>query len=329
MKCLVIGGSGFVGSRLIPELEPTWNVVNLDKADSREFGSITHRIDVREPDSFMHHMQGCDTVVLLAAEHRDDVTPASLYFDVNVQGMRNILASMDQYGVRRIVFISTVAIYGLDISTPLCETDRIDPFNDYGRSKWEAEKILQEWIDKDKRRSALVLRPTVIFGEGNRGNVYNLINQIYSGNFLMIGDGCNKKSMSYVGNIVSFIAYMLNSHWHGTQVFNYVDTPDFDMNTLVAEVYRFKGKPVPQLRIPYRLGIFVGTIFDIVAKITRHKFPISSIRVKKFCANTLVDGSKLNATQYIRPFTLMDGLQKMLTAEFSSDDYKFGTDDSQ
>lgn len=329
MKCLVIGGSGFVGSQLIPQLQPTWNVINLDKADSSKFSSITHIMDVREPDSFMHHMQGVDTVVFLAAEHRDDVTPASLYFDVNVQGMRNVLASMDQYGVRRIVFTSSVAIYGLGISTPLCETDRIDPFNDYGRSKWEAEKILQEWIDEDKRRSALVLRPTVIFGEGNRGNVYNLINQIYSGKFLMIGDGCNKKSMSYVCNIVSFIAYMLNSHWQGTQVFNYVDTPDLDMNTLVAEVYRFKGRPLPQLRIPYWVGIFVGTIFDVVAKITHHKFPISAIRVKKFCANTLVDGSKLNATQYIRPFTLMDGLQKMLNTEFGDDGPEFSSDDSQ
>ncbi|MFZ2169083.1 MAG: NAD-dependent epimerase/dehydratase family protein, partial [Methylococcaceae bacterium] len=301
MKCLVIGGSGFVGSRLIQELQPAWDVVNLDKVDSSLFSSITHRMDVREPDSFMHYMQGIDTVVLLAAEHRDDVTPASLYFDVNVQGMRNVLAAMDQYGVRRIIFTSTVAVYGLDISTPLRETDHVDPFNDYGRSKWEAETILQEWIGKGEGRSALILRPSVIFGEGNRGNVYNLLNQIYSGKFLMIGDGRNRKSMSYVGNVVSFIIYMLNKRWEGIDVFNYVDTPDFDMNTLVTEVYRFKGQSAPSLRIPYGIGFLVGRFFDVVAKITRRKFPISSIRIKKFCANTLVDGSKLNATQFVRP----------------------------
>lgn len=217
-----------------------------------------------------------------------------------------------------------MAIYGLDISTPLREIDHVDPFNDYGRSKWEAETLLQEWIGKGEGRSALILRPSVIFGEGNRGNVYNLLNQIYSGKFLMIGDGRNRKSMSYVGNVVSFMKYMLNTRWEGINIFNYVDTPDFDMNTLVAEVYRFKGQTVPRLRIPYGLGIFAGTVFDIVAKITGRKFPISSIRVKKFCANTLVDGSKLNATQFVRPFTLVDGLQRMLAAEFES-----GTEDSQ
>lgn len=320
MKCIVIGGSGFVGSRLIQELQPGWDVINLDKNDSNLFSSITYRMDVREPDSFRHHMQGVDTVVLLAAEHRDDVTPASLYFDVNVQGMRNVLAAMDQYGVRRIIFTSTVAVYGLDISTPLRETDHVDPFNDYGRSKYEAETILQKWIDKGEGRSALVLRPTVIFGEGNRGNVYNLLHQIYSGKFLMIGDGRNRKSMSYVGNVVSFMIYMLNTGWEGINVYNYVDTPDFDMNTLVAEVYRFKGQSAPSLRIPYGVGIVVGRFFDVVAKITRRKFPISSIRIKKFCANTLADGSKLNTTKFVRPFTLVEGLNRMLVAEFRSDD---------
>jgi nucleoside-diphosphate-sugar epimerase len=318
MKCLVIGGSGFVGSRLIPELQPAWNVVNLDKVDSGLFGSITHRMDIREPDSFKDYMQGADTVILLAAEHADDVSPVSLYYDVNVQGMRNVLEAMDQFGVRRMVFTSSVAIYGLDKATPPRETDAVDPFNDYGRSKWEAEQELQTWLAKGEGRSALILRPTVIFGEGNRGNVYNLLNQIHSGKFLMIGDGSNQKSMSYVGNVVSFIAHMLKNTWDGAQIFNYVDTPDFDMNTLVSEVYRFKGRPAPNLRIPYSVGIFAGSVFDIVAKITGRKFPVSSIRIKKFCADTLVDGSKLNATQFVRPTTLVDGLQNMLNAEFGN-----------
>jgi GlcNAc-P-P-Und epimerase len=318
MKCVVIGGSGFVGSRLIPELQPEWEVVNLDKADSRLFGAITHRMDVREPDSFKAHMQGTNTVILLAAEHADDVSPISLYYDVNVQGMRNVLAAMDQYDVRRMVFTSSVALYGLDKGTPPRETDVADPFNDYGRSKWEAEQVLQEWLAKGEGRSALILRPAVIFGEGNRGNVYNLLNQIHSGKFLMIGDGTNRKSMSYVGNVVSFIAHMQKNTFEGAQIFNYVDTPDFDMNTLVSEVYRFKGRPAPSLRIPYGVGITAGYVFDIIAKITGRKFPVSSIRIKKFCADTLVDGSKLNSTQFVRPTSLVDGLQKMLNAEFGN-----------
>lgn len=316
MKCVVIGGSGFVGSRLIQEMRLTHDVINMDKALSTTFGEITHLMDVRNIDSFSGQLQGVDTVVLLAAEHRDDVTPISLYYDVNVQGMRNVLDAMDQHGVRRIVFTSTVALYGLDTSKPPNESDQVAPFNDYGRSKWEAECVLQEWVKKGGGRSALVLRPSVIFGEGNRGNVYNLLSQIHSGKFLMIGDGRNQKSMAYIGNVVAFIQFMLETKWEGLEVFNYLDTPDFDMNTLVSEVYRFKGVAAPKLRIPYSVGIVAGGLFDLAAKVSGRKFPISLIRIKKFCANTLVDGTRVNTTGFVRPYSLVDGLQKMLKAEF-------------
>ena len=52
--------------------------------------------------------------------------------------------------------------------------------------------------------SLIIVRPTVIFGEGNRGNVFNLFNQIASGKFVMVGKGENKKSMAYIGNVVAF-----------------------------------------------------------------------------------------------------------------------------
>ena len=53
-------------------------------------------------------------------------------------------------------------------------------------------------------KSLIIVRPTVIFGEGNRGNVFNLLNQIASGKFFMVGKGENKKSMAYIHNIVAF-----------------------------------------------------------------------------------------------------------------------------
>lgn len=87
---------------------------------------------------------GTDQVVLLAAEHRDDVSPTSLYYDVNVGGMRNTLEAMDANGIKRIVFTSSVAIYGLNKQIPN-EDHPADPFNHYGKSKWQAEQVLQEW----------------------------------------------------------------------------------------------------------------------------------------------------------------------------------------
>ena len=108
---------------------------------------------------------------MLAAEHRDDVSPISLYYDVNVRGTKNVLDAMDKANVKNIIFTSSVAVYGLNKISPN-ENHSIDPFNHYGKSKWQAEIIIKNWYEKDPiGKSVTILRPTVIFGERNRGNV--------------------------------------------------------------------------------------------------------------------------------------------------------------
>ena len=316
MNICTIGGSGFVGTRFISLLNETHSVLNLDKVNSERHAALTQIADVREPESYTEKLIGQDAVVLLAAEHRDDVSPSSLYYDVNVQGMRNVLEAMDAAGVKRMVFTSSVAIYGMNQPQPPKETSNEAPFNHYGKSKWEAEQVLNEWIAKGDGRSALVIRPTVIFGEENRGNVYNLLKQIYTGKFLMIGNGRNRKSMAYVGNIVAFMQHKLERGFEGLEVYNYVDKPDFDMNTLVSEIYRHKGQQAPKLRIPYGMGILGGYCFDLLAMLTGKKLPISSIRVKKFCSSTEINGDKLDTSGFVRPVDFKDGLQRTLTAEF-------------
>jgi nucleoside-diphosphate-sugar epimerase len=316
MKICTIGGSGFVGTRLINDIQDRYEVVNFDKVSSGSFPDITVVGDVRDMAAVKETLKGVDSVVLLAAEHRDDVTPVSLYYDVNVQGTANVLEAMDAEGIRKLVFTSTVALYGMNRETPPNEEDSPAPFNDYGKSKLEAEKVIKAWVSKGDGRSALIIRPTVIFGEGNRGNVYNLLEQLYRGRFLMIGNGRNKKSMAYVGNISAFIAHKLSLGFEGLEVYNYVDTPDLDMNTLVSEVCLSKRKQPPRLRLPYVVGLTAGGIFDLLAKLTGRKLPISSIRVKKFCASTQVDASKVDKSGFVRPFTLTVGLQRTLAYEF-------------
>ena len=170
MRIAVIGGSGFVGSRLIELIKGSHAVTNIDKQQSSFFSSITHIADVRDVDSMKKELKGFDLVVLLAAEHRDDVTPVSLYYDVNVGGMKNVLEAMDYNDIKRIVFTSSVAIYGLNKENPN-EEHPADPFNHYGKTKWEAEGLLRAWAEKNPNANVNILRPTVIFGERNRGNV--------------------------------------------------------------------------------------------------------------------------------------------------------------
>lgn len=229
--------------------------------------------------------------------------------------MSNTLEAMEVNGVKRIVFTSSVAVYGLNKKKPNEEYSK-DPFNHYGKSKWQAEQVLQEWYKIHSDWNISILRPTVIFGERNRGNVYNLLKQISGGKFAMVGDGENKKSMAYVGNIVAFIKYLIENKTVGYDAYNYIDKPDFSMNELVAHVSKVLNKHIPATHFPYWLGMTGGYCFDLLAWLTRKKLTVSSVRVKKICATTQFDSSKVKATDFKSPYTLGEGLARTLEFEF-------------
>lgn len=310
---LIIGGSGFVGSKLISELGVD-NCINLDKNKSPFFDEVSYIVDIRKKDEIIFKKES-KSLILLAAEHRDDVSPTSLYYDVNVQGTINVLEKMDDFGIKNLIFTSSVAIYGLDKNNP-DESHTHDPFNHYGKSKWQAEKVIKAWYNKDpKNKSVTIVRPTVIFGERNRGNVYNLFKQISSRKFMMIGRGENKKSMAYVGNVVAFIKNRLEKQEPGYHVFNYADKPDYNMNELVSAIEKKMKLNISKIKIPYFFGMIGGYCFDFFQKITGKKLSISSVRVKKFCATTQFNATKAH-NSFNAPYSLEEGLNKTLEHEF-------------
>lgn len=314
----MIGASGFVGTRLLDLLrvEPEkYECKNIDLLPSHFFNDVTVIGDVRDQAQMDRELRGADVVVLLAAQHRDDVSPVSLYYDTNVGGMEVTLKAMEKNGVKRIVFFSSVAVYGLNKKNP-DENHPKDPFNHYGKSKWEAEQVLQKWYEGHRDWNIDIIRPTVIFGERNRGNVYNLLRQISSGKFLMVGKGENRKSMAYVGNIVAFVKFMIDNVREGYNVFNYIDKPDNNMNQLVAHVSKVLGKHIPATHFPYWLGMAGGYCFDVLAKLTGKKLSVSSVRVKKFCATTEFDATKVHSSGFKAPYTLDEGLARTLEFEF-------------
>lgn len=316
MRITLLGGSGFVGTRLIDLLrQGNYELQNIDKQQSHFFPDITVIGDVRDRGRLTELLKETDVVVLLAAEHRDDVSPLSLYYDVNVGGIQNTLAAMEANGVKRIVFTSSVAVYGLNKKNPDEEHPK-DPFNHYGKSKWLAEMELEKWNREHPDWNINILRPTVIFGERNRGNVYNLLRQISGGKFLMVGKGENRKSMAYVGNIVAFIRFLIENKTEGYEVYNYIDKPDFTMNELVRHVSKVLSRHIPMTHFPYWLGMLGGYGFDLLAFLSRKKLTISSVRVKKFCASTQFDASKVLTTGFKAPYTLGEGLARTLEFEF-------------
>lgn len=313
----VIGGAGFIGTRLGQLLEnerTPWQI--LDKRTTNTFAHKTTQVNILDAEKLKASLSGSTVLVNLAAEHKDNVQPRSLYYDVNVQGAQNVCDACEANGVNTIIFTSSVAVYGLNKPNP-DESFVPDPWNDYAKSKAQAEKVYENWYQKaTEERTLIIIRPTVVFGEENRGNVYNLLRQIASKKFLKIGNGKNQKSMAYVGNVAAFIHHNINRQGAGNDVFNYVDTPDLNMEELVAICQSALDIKLPNLRIPYGLGLLIGYGFDLLSAITRKELPVSSVRIKKFCATTKFNATKAHQSGFKAPYSMEEALQQTLSHEF-------------
>jgi len=314
----IIGGSGFIGTRLVTLLlEAGHTVTIVDKRDSEKYPELRKAGDVRNVEDLVNTCRGCDTIYNLAAEHKDDVRPVSLYDDVNVQGARNVCIAAEKLGINKIIFTSTVAIYGFS-EIELDENAAIAYINDYGRTKYEAEQVLLQWVAGDPDRRLRMVRPTAVFGEGNRGNVYNLISQLGKKHFVMVGEGSNRKSIAYVGNVAAFLAFLLNIDGQQTEIFNYADKPDLRMNQmvpLVRDAFGY-GASLP-MRLPYWLIYPVAMVLDWVAAALNKSFPVSRVRIKKFCSNSQFSTDRLKAAGFEPKYELTDALRRTIRAEFN------------
>lgn len=316
MKVLIIGGSGFIGTQLIPVLLDQGHSVSiLDLRRSAAYPELCIPGDIRNRDTVRQATEGMDAVYNLAAEHADNVQPVSLYYDVNVEGSKNVIRAATEHGIRRLVFTSTAAVYGLN-KGEVDESMTPEPFNDYGESKLQAEKAFLQWAAELPDRQLVILRPTVIFGEDNRGNVYNLFKQINAGLFAMIGSGDNQKALGYVKNIAAFLAFVLRLG-PGAHLFNFADKPDLSMKELVTVARQELGKNGRGLRIPFSVGLLIGYAFDAMSFCTRRKFAISSIRVKKFCEHTILNGDRLATTGFTAPYSLPEAIKHTIAHEFN------------
>lgn len=233
---------------------------------------------------------------------------------LDVDGAKNVCDVAEQLGIKHIVFTSTVAVYGF-VEKETGEDGEYHPFNDYGKSKLEAEYVYDAWQIKSVNHTLVTIRPRVFFGENNRGNVYNLFRQIALCRFLMIGSGNNQKSMEYVENVAAFI-HFATTFTEGKHVFNYIDKPDFTMNELITVICHALDKPKSNIRIPYPIGIMGGYCFDILSKITVKEFPVSSIRVKKFCVRMQFKSNYIADTSFKAPVTLEKGIANTAQYEF-------------
>lgn len=313
----VTGGAGFIGTEFVKLLRAEGHdtrIIDIKKSSS--FPDISSVSDICVMEQLLEGLRGCTEIYHLAAEHRDDVTPTERYYQVNGTGTANLVDVAEVQDVDTIVFTSTVAVYGLGQEAS-SESSEAAPFNDYGRSKLQAEEILKLWAQRKPGRRLVIVRLAATFGPGSRGNLHRMIEAIHRGRFVVVGSGRNRKSIAYVKNVAAFLG-MCRSLPAGTTVVNYADKPDLTTADLVRTVRRALGRAGTGPRVPLAIGLAGGAALGLVRAGDPRAVPVILGRIRKFSANTVVQTARLDATRFTPPFSLPQALHDTVVAEFGA-----------
>jgi len=205
---LVFGGSGFIGTHMTQKLVSKGHaVVSVDIRPPREeLEGVTYvTADVRDLSAFDPGIR-IDRIYNFAAIHTTPGHPDPEYYETNIAGATQITAFARKFGIPRIVFTSSISVYGPGEDTK-SEATIVAPQSPYGWSKWLAEGIHRSWMEEDPARRLLIIRPAVIFGPGERGNFTRLAKLMRSGFFVYPGRKDTIKGCFYVDDLLEAIAF--------------------------------------------------------------------------------------------------------------------------
>ena len=310
---LLTGNAGFIGGYLTSALiHDGYEVRGLDthprkdveKGFTQFAGNILDRDIVREA------IGGVDSIIHLAAEHKDFGISKDEYFKVNVDGTSVLLDAASKQNIKKFVFYSSVAVYGSH--QPSSDDTMPQPNNDYGASKLKAEEVIRDWARADARRRVVIIRPTVVYGPRNHANIFRLVKQVSDGRFVWVGNGSDIKSVAYVENVVDATAFLYTRFEEGLHIYNYADSPHLTTKDIVHIIAAKAGVKEPKLKVPWPIAVSTASIFDLLGKLTGFDFPVTSARIRKFNTPTCHNAEKIFALGFHPRFTIEEGLEKMV-----------------
>jgi nucleoside-diphosphate-sugar epimerase len=306
------GASGFIGSHF-HEAIPHDQIVNFDmkkpifSADSKYVNGNIRNIE--ELDLALGSLK-TEMIISLAAEHKDFGISENEYFLTNEFGTENICKMASKYNINKIIFYSSVAVYGGNKEAS-DENMIPQPNLPYGKSKLAGEAVLKKWASENPFRSVIIIRPAVVYGERNVANMFRLIMQIKLGRFFNIGRGANVKSIAYCKNLVDATLFLKENMKPGIEIYNYADEPQLTSREIANAIAKFLGKKSP-ITLPYWLVYFMGIPFDFLIWITKKDLPISTNRIKKLCTETKHHAKKIVRAGFNAKYTNLDGLENMV-----------------
>lgn len=287
MVSLVTGSSGFIGTRLVRQLaERGERVIALDIVPPREqiAGVDYRRVDVATPiDPGV--ARGVDTIYNLAAVHRTPGHPAEEYYRTNVFGAVNMTALAEANDVPRILFTSSISVYGPS-ETFVTEASPRRPVSHYGRSKEMAEEIHRRWADRGQGRQLVTVRPGVVFGPGERGNYTFLARALRQRIFVYPGRKDAIKSGGYVDELLDTFAFALSKPEREI-TYNFAFPKPSTTEDIVEAFHEVAGLPRPIGVAPLPILMGAALVCEGLNTVGM-KTPIHRDRVLKLVNSTAV-----------------------------------------
>ena len=319
---VIFGGTGFIGSHLAQHLvreDLAARVILVDcrpprneqwtnvLRDGLRNGLVEYvQLDVRQPIPNSSLPRSADYVFNLAAVHREPGHEAREYFETNIRGAENVCAWTSNVNCHRMIFTSSISPYGPtedlkdEQSLPVPETP-------YGSSKLAAEKIHIGWQAGCPKRKLLILRPGVVFGPGEGGNVTRLIRSLVKGYFVYMGNRQTRKAGGYVKELAFVMQFGLEqqeSTGEAVTLLNFGMNPTPSMGDYVDAIRKVAGIRRVPVSVPRALLLGVSYPIDAFASALRIKQPVSPVRVRKMFRSTSIDPKRLRELGYCWKFTM-------------------------
>jgi nucleoside-diphosphate-sugar epimerase len=314
--CVIFGGSGFIGSHFAKYMIQNNYVDKIyivdivePRADFSFDQAKIHYInaDVRSPINSAELPSKADLIVNLAAVHREPGHENAEYYETNLYGAENVCAWAEMVLCSNIIFTSSIAPYGPSEESR-DETSLPVPITAYGASKLVAEKIHMCWQSPDSAgRYLLIVRPGVVFGPGERGNVSRLIKAVLNHYFFYMGNRDTRKAGIYVKELCIAMWWALNNQHKTAEnvcLLNMSMNPGPSIEDYVKAVCKVAGvrRWVPS--VPYAALLGLAFVIDSVAKPMRIKSQFSPVRIKKLVRSNNIMPTYLTNNGYLYRYTL-------------------------
>ncbi|MDB5137968.1 MAG: UDP-galactose-4-epimerase [Mucilaginibacter sp.] len=302
-KILITGASGFLGKIISNKLvESGYQLLTLGKQKGNDF-----QIDLTNKSFQMPALAKASIVIHAAGKaHSVPKTQSETeeFFEVNFEGTKNLCNSITsaQCMPESFIFISTVAVYGVDSGEFIDENHVLNGSTPYAQSKILAEKWLQQWAAENNVMLS-ILRLPLVAGHTPPGNLGAMINGIRNGKYLSIGNASAKKSMVWAEDIASIISQLAEKG--GT--YNLTDGyhPSFGELELKIAIAMDKKSPI---KIPMIVARWIAFLGDFLG----NKSPINSDKLKKITSTLTFDDTKARNILNWRPTPVLDKISDII-----------------